>query len=142
MKKNKLLDILVCLINLLAIVLNVYLGHPFIAMSVSLLFLLSQLLVFRDNFLREQRTKRLLLSLGRCEASSPEVFETIDIWRSQGMTVTEVLTALNRPLRANVPSPLEECQACRFWHGKNGIVCAVHPLGYQGDSCLDFFKMP
>ncbi len=30
------------------------------------------------------------------------------------------------------------CRGCRFYHGANGLVCAVHPYGSSSDTCVDF----
>ncbi len=34
------------------------------------------------------------------------------------------------------------CHSCRFHHGKNGVVCAVHPNGPDGDTCGDWESVP
>lgn len=143
--KNKFWQISLYLINIVAIAQSIYFAHPAIAMLVFYLLLLSQWLVYREEYLLKRRRKRLLDVLSRCDPSSLEVFETIRDAMSQGMLsvaeVSEVLsTLINTP---DKPSPpLKECQSCRFWHGKNNIVCAVRPSGYEGDDCTDFEEKP
>ncbi len=31
----------------------------------------------------------------------------------------------------------EYCKSCKYYHGDRFMVCAVHPLGYEGDYCKD-----
>lgn len=30
------------------------------------------------------------------------------------------------------------CRGCRFYHGRDNVVCGVHPYGKESSSCLDF----
>jgi apolipoprotein N-acyltransferase len=30
------------------------------------------------------------------------------------------------------------CKSCDFYHGKDGLVCANHPCGFEGDYCPDY----
>lgn len=106
------------------------------------LYVVTQILRIREEFLLKQKTKKMLDAIARIEASSPEVFEAIEVAVSQGMTVSQVSIALNRLSSVNVLSPSKQCQSCRFWHGKNNVVCAVHPSGYEGDFCTDFEEKP
>ncbi|MEM9450323.1 MAG: hypothetical protein AAGA75_17550, partial [Cyanobacteria bacterium P01_E01_bin.6] len=32
---------------------------------------------------------------------------------------------------------IAQCLSCRYYHGNDGIVCAMHPSGVDGD-CVDF----
>lgn len=32
----------------------------------------------------------------------------------------------------------ELCLGCSYLHGSNGIVCALHPDGHDGNDCIDF----
>ena len=38
--------------------------------------------------------------------------------------------------KTNVKSEL--CLGCSYLHGRDGIVCAVHPEGHDSDDCIDF----
>ena len=40
------------------------------------------------------------------------------------------------------PRVLPECNRCQFYRRSQYLVCAVHPMGYQGDTCLDFRPDP
>ncbi len=31
----------------------------------------------------------------------------------------------------------QDCKNCRYFYGRDGIVCAVHPNGYKEESCID-----
>lgn len=37
----------------------------------------------------------------------------------------------------NIP-PARHCKYCRFYHGVNNIVCAIHPYGPDSKVCSDF----
>ena len=37
-----------------------------------------------------------------------------------------------------IPIP---CQGCDYYHGKDGVNCAVHPAGPVGDECKDFSSL-
>lgn len=39
-------------------------------------------------------------------------------------------------------TPLPCCKHCRFYHGADRLVCAVHPEGPDSDHCLDFESRP
>ena len=30
------------------------------------------------------------------------------------------------------------CSSCKYWHGGDGIICAVHPEGPAAESCVDW----
>lgn len=40
------------------------------------------------------------------------------------------------------PRHLPECHQCQMNAQSNYLVCAIHPVGYAGDSCPDFAKIP
>lgn len=39
-------------------------------------------------------------------------------------------------------TPLPCCKHCRFYHGADRLVCAVHPDGPDSERCLDFEARP
>ena len=85
------------LFNVVAIAQSIYFGHPFLATFVLFSLILSQFLVYRENFLIKRRTKTWLDALRRIETCSPEEFEQVQIAMSQGMlTFSEVSQTLSR----------------------------------------------
>ena len=43
-----------------------------------------------------------------------------------------------REIEKEANKPPSFCQNCFYYHGKDAIVCAVHPTGYGDDNCPDW----
>jgi len=35
-------------------------------------------------------------------------------------------------------TPIPDCKRCHFYHGDNGVVCALHPYGPDSETCSDY----
>lgn len=99
----------------------------------------------REERKREQYLKELL-DLNQLVTRRPcgEKRRIHRIIYGTGLSVEEFHHGLNQlaGMGATTTPPLKQCGNCKFYHGKNRIVCAVHPEGYEGDFCADFDEKP
>lgn len=50
----------------------------------------------------------------------------------------EAISFVNNYFSKNAFVKSELCLSCGYFHGRSGIVCALHPEGHDGDDCIDF----
>lgn len=90
---------------------------------------------------RKQYVDELLDIAMRVQTCSWDELERLQIGI---MSTVELQSALSRLTNTPIGTPTlsKKCVNCKFYHGKNGIVCAVHPGGTESDSCADFDRKP
>lgn len=95
-------------------------------------------IVYRDAacfwFLFPGGSPKMLPCSGFLVSMDDRRFESCIQLLSPGISM-ETFRAIVSQNLADQISEVQSCRGCRFYHGKEGVVCAVHPLGNQ--NCPD-----
>lgn len=100
--------------------------YPYLGFSWLLLWGWVQLRIWQDRRNREKIIAEIELYSRTAEQN----------WTEENVFVRDFA---GNPIPAFPKETLgkSDCQSCKYFYGKDQIVCAIHPSGYETVSCID-----